>query len=439
MCLSERMSDYFKVFLRITRHIKMSLKRSKISRIAQLFCLLLTLLLLFLRNFYEHRFDCCQQEIIYQSHLLDDVVIGNSVGNNKKIKNILLYNELPGKMGSFLGTGKRFFKRNHCQFSDCKLFVNAYLTRKQPIDWYDAIVFNINEIDPVVKSILKWPINEQGETAKRRRSQRFVSFRSEAPTESSIPDFMQKKDLLENFFNWSISYRQDADIQLRYGSIRPLRHGVEDRRTRNGIRINKQSKNGSSAIVAWMASHCATNSKREDYVRELRKYIDVDVYGKCGDFQCKRTKYYVSSPECYDMIESKYKFYLSFENSICTDYVTEKFFRIAQLDSIVPVVYGGADYSRIAPPHSYIDARQFKPKQLADYLKKLDADDALFEEYLKWKNEYVVEAGPEKAIQSAFCELCRKLNQESLIKTYTQLTFHWLQPENQCTVHVSEQ
>jgi hypothetical protein len=50
----------------------------------------------------------------------------------------------------------------------------------------------------------------------------------------------------------------------------------------------------------------------------------------------------------------------------------------AQLDSVVPVVYGGANYSRIAPPHSYIDARQFEPKQLANYLKKLDANDTLF-------------------------------------------------------------
>ena len=52
------------------------------------------------------------------------------------------------------------------------------------------------------------------------------------------------------------------------------------------------------------------------------------------------------------------------------------FFKILDLD-MVPVVYGGADYSQYAPPHSYIDARKFKPKQLAAYLKVLDADDAL--------------------------------------------------------------
>ena len=53
------------------------------------------------------------------------------------------------------------------------------------------------------------------------------------------------------------------------------------------------------------------------------------------------------------MIESKSKFYLSFENSICTDYVTEKFFRIAQLENVVPVVYGGADISNICSAKSW--------------------------------------------------------------------------------------
>ena len=34
-----------------------------------------------------------------------------------------------------------------------------------------------------------------------------------------------------------------------------------------------------------------------------------------------------SNSECDAMIEENYKFFLAFENSLCTDYVTEKFFR----------------------------------------------------------------------------------------------------------------
>jgi alpha-1,3-fucosyltransferase len=58
---------------------------------------------------------------------------------------------------------------------------------------------------------------------------------------------------------------------------------------------------------------------------------------------------------------------------------------------MIPIVYGGVDYTQHVPPHSYIDARKFKPKELAAYLKILDADNALYNEYFWWKDHYRVE------------------------------------------------
>lgn len=51
------------------------------------------------------------------------------------------------------------------------------------------------------------------------------------------------------------------------------------------------------------------------------------------------------SEHCYALIESDYYFYLAFENSFCEDYVTEKILTATQ-HYAVPVVYGGANYSR---------------------------------------------------------------------------------------------
>jgi len=32
-------------------------------------------------------------------------------------------------------------------------------------------------------------------------------------------------------------------------------------------------------MVAWFCSHIPTHGKREDYVRELSKHVQVDIYG----------------------------------------------------------------------------------------------------------------------------------------------------------------
>ena len=66
-----------------------------------------------------------------------------------------------------------------------------------------------------------------------------------------------------------------------------------------------------------------------------------------------------------------YWFYLAFENSNCPDYITEKLWRILDLP-VVPIVMGGGNYRRDAPPHSVIDVNDFPHvKALASYLNFL--------------------------------------------------------------------
>ena len=89
----------------------------------------------------------------------------------------------------------------------------------------------------------------------------------------------------------------------------------------------------------------------------------MDIYGDCGPYQCGHTrsmghKYIVKQDHCFNMVNRKYKFYFSFENALCKDYVTEKMFNALKLNTI-PVVFGGANYSNILPPGSYINALNF--------------------------------------------------------------------------------
>ena len=44
------------------------------------------------------------------------------------------------------------------------------------------------------------------------------------------------------------------------------------------------------------------------------------------------------------------------------------------------------DYERASPEHSYIHVDDFEgPKELAEFLHKLDQDDDLYNEYFQWK------------------------------------------------------
>jgi len=103
------------------------------------------------------------------------------------------------------------------------------------------------------------------------------------------------------------------------------------------------------------------------YVSELRRFIDVDIYGGCGPLKCP-----LSATElCLDMLERRYFFYLAFENSLCVDYVTEKYWRTLHRD-VVAVVLSAANYSQLVPPGVHLDVRDFRsPRHLADRLRAL--------------------------------------------------------------------
>ena len=66
--------------------------------------------------------------------------------------------------------------------------------------------------------------------------------------------------------------------------------------------------------------------QRLTYGHELNRYINVDIFGKCGnDYVCSKKR----KDACITEITKQYKFYLAFENSNCREYITEKLYRNA--------------------------------------------------------------------------------------------------------------
>ena len=154
-------------------------------------------------------------------------------------------------------------------------------------------------------------------------------------------------------------------------------------------------------MAAWLVSNCRPISQRKNYVTELAKYINVDIYGGCGDLKCQK------GSACMEKtIQPKYKFYLAFENSMCKDYITEKAWNTLTYD-IVPVVLGGGNYTKYLPPHSFIDVRDYEsPFHLAQYLKYLDSNPKEYVRYFAWKANYVIQCLGDQRGMCHICDLC---------------------------------
>ncbi|KAH9371660.1 hypothetical protein HPB48_013633 [Haemaphysalis longicornis] len=182
-----------------------------------------------------------------------------------------------------------------------------------------------------------------------------------------------------------------------------------------------------SSMAVWAVSNCVTPGKREDYVLELVNHVTVDVYGLCGSYECPKN----SSTLCYREFSKQYFFYLSFENSICKDYVTEKLFAVLKYD-IIPVVFGGGNYSLLAPPGSYIDALSFSsPKHLADHMKKVSSNFSLYAKYFEWKRTHEVTINDFRT--ESYCSLCEKLHRASFKEqTLSADPFNWWVTKSQC-------
>ena len=263
-------------------------------------------------------------------------------------------------------------KVNNCNFTSDKSFITKSA----------AVVFCIScpgmpKAPPI--SRLKLPLNQVW---------LFHSKESSANIPKHDKNYQNKEWL--DAMNWSMTYRMDSDITFSYGV---LRHRTIPR-TRNYTAIFQRK----TKTAAWIVSHCRTESKREVLIENMRKHgLKIDVYGACG-------KKLTDDPE--QLINRDYKFYLGFENSLCKDYVSEKFFKYYSYDTIV-VVRGGADYSYLLPNDTFIDTAKFKTvKELVSFLMKVGSSEELFTNYMRKKEKYISILRP----ANPFCELCEKVN-----------------------------
>ncbi|KAF2367833.1 Glycosyl transferase family 10 [Trinorchestia longiramus] len=202
---------------------------------------------------------------------------------------------------------------------------------------------------------------------------------------------------LTGLADYTISYRKDADIVKTNGYImhRTTPVSWDDIVTRNAKKFK---------MAAWFVSKCNhIQSERKELSKTLQRYgVQVDIYGRCGDFECNK-----KDSQCLEMLETDYKFYFAFENSICNHYVTEKFYNPLKY-SAVPITYGLGHELTGAPKSSYIDVFDFPDvKSLADYIIYLDSNATAYNEYFRWQLTYEVDL--HVRLREHLCDLCQIL------------------------------
>lgn len=231
-------------------------------------------------------------------------------------------------------------KRKSLKTMNCK-FQNCFIVRErdyfEDLTDYDAVLFNVLGITDDV------PLT-------RSDNQLYVFVALESAT------FLKMGESWNWFFNYTFTYKLDSDITFPYFVVRNKRDEIIGPKInahyRNVTRMKPTAKSvieklkNKTIAAAWFVTNCEAGNKRLDYGHGLNsalsKYnLNLDIYGRCGNRECPKHRF----EECLGVVEKSYYFYLAFENSNSEDYVTEKLMT-ALNHYTVPVVLGGADYSR---------------------------------------------------------------------------------------------
>ncbi|XP_030606798.1 alpha-(1,3)-fucosyltransferase 9-like [Archocentrus centrarchus] len=235
---------------------------------------------------------------------------------------------------------------------------------------------------------------------QRPSFQKWIWMNAESPSDSSqLPG-------LDNLFNLTVNYRQDADITVPYGYIIPA-EGEED--------FIPPEKN---RLVCWIVSNWNQNHMRVKYYNELKKHVESHTYGRAFGKPISDQDFLPTITSC--------KFYLSFENSIHKDYITEKLYNPLSVGT-VPVVLGPPrqNYENFIQGDAFIHVEDFtSPKELADYLLLLDKDEKMYLRYFEWRQHFKVKQSYFGAEHT--CLSCDYLRRHKEYKVFNNLNkWYW--------------
>lgn len=322
---------------------------------------------------YEHnRVDNEQMEILHEQNLskkmdteimyiyTSTISIVNDIGNeieaktpvqvktskpNKyddNLKYILLWTTSTNVPFIYMGKGRDGFIQRNCSYTNCFVTDDDRYFGYLGYTRFDVIAFAGPEMILMPPYLL--PV-------RRSPHQKYAYVSIE-----SADNYPLCSNRYDEYFNWTWTYKLDSDTRWGYIVVRDKtgrmvgpNKGMHWMKWEDMLPVTdelKEQLRKKTKMAAWFVSNCRTRSRRERFVAVLRSQLKkhsnmtLDIYGKCSHSQCPS-----GNESCNQMIRDDYFFYLSFENAFSEDYVTEKLLHAVQ-NNAIPVVYGGADYSR---------------------------------------------------------------------------------------------
>ncbi|KAH8019064.1 hypothetical protein HPB51_016429 [Rhipicephalus microplus] len=234
---------------------------------------------------------------------------------------------------------------------------------------------------------------------------------------------------VSELFNWTMSYRDDADVVVPYTTWRNRSDLVSMRRELLLEAIDAKSKS-----IAWFVSTCEQPLRRnaagihyhplprssENFMVHINQTFDVFMFPDCGHPLCN------SLEECMQMVAKDFYFVFVLETSPCFHHPLQMI-SAAFHYNIVPVYFGKTALGDTVPQGSVYDTSQEPTAfDIVDKLNVMRDDVHTYVSYFTWKqklHEFSVHP---------MCALCDALYEAAENSTATTDIFSWWRRRPEC-------